>query len=124
MIADSDPTVRNKNGTTNNGLYHFFVSYIHSLELQERHPDILDIYGKVNKEKAEEYIWNEINQYSPDSKEYIYALYKMPTEMRHTMLTPTGQGNFSKVKITDRLSVLNKLHLQNLMLYLLPLMEL
>ena len=109
LIANSNPLVRNKNGTTNSGLWHFFVSYIHSLELLERHPDIMDKFGKVNREKAEEYIWNEVKQYSPDSKEYVYALYKMPTEMRHALLTPTGQGNFSKVRITKRLDELRQM---------------
>lgn len=106
LIADSNPKVLNENGQTNSGLWYYFVSYIHSLELLEKFPDIKDIYGKINREKAEEYIWNDIRKYPKDSKEYIYALYKQPMELRHTLLTPTGQGYFSKIRITNRLDEL------------------
>lgn len=109
LIADSNPLILNKNGKTNSGLWYYFVSYIHSLELYEMIPAIKDVYGNINREMAEEYIWNEIKKYPKDSKDYIYALYKMPMEMRHTLLTPTGQGYFSKIRITHRLDGLRLL---------------
>lgn len=115
LIADSNPKILNENGKTNSGLWHYFVSYIHSFELMEKFTqmgrlrELLDVHGFINKEVAEEYIWNEIKKYPKDSKEYIFALYKMPMEPRHSLLTPTGQGYFSKIKITDRLNQLREM---------------
>lgn len=122
LIADSNPKVLNANGKTNSGLWYYFVSYIHSFELMEkfqqmelqpsskwRLSDLLDKYGKVNREVAEEYIWNEVRNHPKDSKGYVYALYKMPMELRHALLTPTGQGYFSKLRITNRLDILRAL---------------
>ena len=109
LIADSNPRVLNANGKTNSGLWIWFVSYIHSLELLEILPAIKDKYGFINREMAEEYIWNDIKKYPKDSKEYIYALYKQPMELRHALLTPTGQGYFSKLRITNRLDELRLL---------------
>ena len=109
LIADSNPKVRNANGKTNSGLYYYFVSYAYSFELWERYPQIKDKYGNVNLEMAEEIIWNEIKKYPKDSKPYIFALYKMPTQMRHTLLTATNQGYFSKVRIAARLEYLRAL---------------
>lgn len=110
MIADSNPSVRNENGQTNNGLYRFFVSYINSFELIEKMSGfgmkVKDKYGFVNREMAEEFIWKDINRHPKDSKEYIYALYKQPMELRHALLTPSGQGTFNKLKITNRLDIL------------------
>lgn len=106
LISDSNPKVLNENGQTNSGLWYYFVSYIHSLELLEKKPEIKDIYGNINREMAEEFIWNDVKKYPKDSKEYIYSLYKQPMEMRHALLTPTGQGYFSKIRITHRLDIL------------------
>ena len=109
LIADSNPRVLNSNGKTNSGLWIFFVSYIHSLELLEILPAIKDKYGNINRAMAEEYIWNDVKKHQKDSKEYIFALYKQPMELRHTLLTPTGQGYFSKIRTSHRLDVLRGL---------------
>lgn len=109
LISDSNPKNLNSNGKTNSGLWIWFVSYIHSLELLEILPAIKDIYGKINREMAEEYIWNDVKKYPKDSKEYIFSLYKQPMELRHALLTPTGQGYFSKLRITHRLDQLRSL---------------
>lgn len=109
LISDSNPKVLNANGKTNSGLWLFFVSALDSLLLLSELPDVLDKYGKVNKEMALEYIHNDINQHPKDSKEYIYAKYKMPLELRDALLTPTGQGYFSKIRITHRLDQLREM---------------
>jgi len=109
LIADSNIKALNENGKTNSGLWSWFVSYIHSFELLEKLPEIKDVYGMINREMAEEYIWREINQHPKDSKEYIYKLYKMPMVMRHALLTPTTQGYFSKIRIAHRLDILRSL---------------
>jgi hypothetical protein len=109
MIAGSDPSIRNPNGYTNTGLYEFFISGIHSMELVEKLPEVLDKFGSVNKEMAEEFIWNEVNQHQKNSKEYIYALYKMPLVKKHAMLTATSNTYFSKVRVSARLDELRKL---------------
>ncbi len=109
IIANSNPVVRNKNGKTNTGLYKYFVSGIHSLDITEELPDVLDKYGEVNKEMAEEFLWNEINKHPKDSKQYIYALYKTPMEERHALLSPSNSSFFSKIRITKRLDELRNL---------------
>jgi len=109
IISDSNPRVRNANGKTNSGLYHYFVSYVYSFELWERYPQIKDKYGDVNVAMAEEIIWTEVNKYSKDSKGYVFALYKMPMQIRHVLLTATNQGYFSKIRITARLDELRAL---------------
>lgn len=109
LIADSNPRNLNSNGKTNSGLWIFFVSYIHSLELLTILPAIKDKFGKINREMAEEYIWNDVKKHQKDSKEYIFALYKQPMELRHTLLTPTGQGYFSKIRTSHRLDILRGL---------------
>lgn len=109
LISDSNPLVRNKNGKTNSGLYYYFVSYVYSFELWEKYPQIKDKYGRVNIEMAEEIIWEEINKYPKDSKNYIYTLYKMPTRMRHALLTATNQGYFSKLRTSLRLEQLREM---------------
>lgn len=115
LISNSNPKVLNENGKTNSGLWYYFVSYIHSFELIEKFVqmgklrELVDLYGFINKERAEEYIWNDIKKYQKGSKEYIFSLYKQPMEMRHALLTPTGQGYFSKIRITNRLEELRGL---------------
>ncbi len=109
LISDSNPRVRNANGKTNSGLYYYFVSYVYSFELWERHPHIKDKYGNVNVAMAEEIIWNEINKHPKDSKAYTFALYKMPTQINHVLLTATNQGYFSKIRISARLDELRAL---------------
>lgn len=113
LISDSNPKVLNENGQTNTGLWRYFVSYINSFELIEKMQsqglEIKDIYGNINRDMAEEYIWNDVKKYPKDSKEYVYALYKQPMEMRHALLTPTGQGYFSKLRITNRLDELREM---------------
>lgn len=113
LIADSNPLVRNANGKTNSGLYLFFVAYIHSLELLENLPAIKDVFGRINKDMAEEYIWNKVNQYQKDSKEYTHELYRMPMTLKHCLLTATGQGIFSKIKISTRLDELRGMSYDN-----------
>lgn len=109
MIADSNPKIRNSNGKTNNGLYHFFVSYVHSFELWERYPQIKDKFGRVNVAMAEQIIWEEIKQHPKDSKAYIFSLYRMPMRLRHTLLTASNQGYFSKIRIAATLDYLRGL---------------
>lgn len=113
LISDSNPKVLNENGQTNSGLWYYFVSYTCSHELitlmEKKGTPIKDKYGFINNELAEGYIWNDVKKYPKDSKEYIYALYKQPMELRHALLTPTGQGYFSKLRITHRLDELRLL---------------
>jgi len=109
LIANSSPSIRNENGKTNTGLYKYFVSGIHSLDVLEEKPEVLDKYGFINKEMAEEFLWNNIKKYPKDSKEYTFALYKTPMEERHALLTATGQGYFSKIRISARLDELRNM---------------
>lgn len=103
IIANSNPKIRNANGKTNTGLHKFFVSGIHALDLVEEMPELLNKYGFVNKEMAEEYLWNNINKYPKDSKEYIFALYKTPMLEAHAMLSSSTLNLFPKIRIAARL---------------------
>jgi len=109
LIADSNPKILNANGKTNSGLWLYFVDATDSLLLLEELPGVLDKYGKIDKGMATEWIMNDISKHPKDSKEYIYAKYKMPLELRDALLTPTGNGTFNKIKITARLDILRSL---------------
>lgn len=109
LIANSNPKIRNANGKTNSGLWKFFVSGIHSLDLVEEKPEILDQYGFINKEMAEEYLWNNINKYPKDSKEWIFALYKTPMIEQHAMLSSSTLNLFPKIRIASRLTELGQM---------------
>lgn len=109
LIANSNPKIRNGNGKTNSGLYKYFVSGIHSLDLLEERPEILNKHGFINKEMAEEHLWNNINKYAKDSKEYIFALYKTPMIEEHALLSSSTANLFPKVRIAARLKVLGEL---------------
>jgi hypothetical protein len=111
LIANSNPRIRNANNKTNSGLYKFFVSGIHSLDLVEEKPEVLDKYGFINKEMAEEYLWNNINKYQKDSKEYIFALYKTPMIEAHAMLSSSTLNLFPKIRIAARLKELAEIPL-------------
>lgn len=109
LIANSNPKIRNANGKTNSGLYKYFVSGIHSLDLTEEIPEVLDKYGFVNKEMAEEYLWNNVNKYTKDSKEYVFALYKTPMIEQHAMLSSSTLNLFPKIRIAARLKELGEM---------------
>lgn len=110
LIANSNPLIRNKNGKTNSGLYKYFVDATDSMLLVKEIPDILDIYGDIDRARAEEWIWNEHNKYAPGSKEYIFSLYKLPLDEKHVLLSPTANsGYFNKIRISARLDALRAL---------------
>lgn len=109
LIANSNPKIRNANGKTNSGLYKFFVSGIHSLDLLEERPEIKDLYGFINKEMAEEHLWNNVNKYAKDSKEYIFALYKTPMIEEHALLSSSTANLFPKIRIAAQLKYLAEL---------------
>jgi hypothetical protein len=111
LIANSNPKIRNANGKTNSGMYKYFVSGIHSLDLVTEYPEIKDIYGFINREKAEEILWNNINKYQKDSKEYIFALYKTPMEERHALLSSSTGNLLPKIRMSARLDEIASLPL-------------
>jgi hypothetical protein len=82
---------------------------VDSLIITEEIPDVLDVYGKVDKERAEEWIWNDINKHPKGSKAYTFALYKMPLEERHALLSTATQTYFRKLEITERLREIREL---------------
>jgi len=103
LIANSNPLNKDKFGKTVSGLWKYFISAIHSQYVPK---EFTDIYGKVNKEKAEEWIWNEIRKYPEGTKEYIYALYKLPLKEEHALLSSAISNLFHKVRISARLTEL------------------
>ena len=106
LIANSNPLKKDKFGKTISGLWEFFISAIHSQYVPR---EFTDMFGIVNKEKAEEWVWNEIRKYPEGTKEYIYALYKLPLKKEHALLSSAIGSLFPKVRISARLSVLEGL---------------
>lgn len=106
LIAKSNPIQKDQFGKTQSGGWKYFISAIHSQYVPK---EFTDIYGKVNKEKAEEWIWNEIKKYPAGTKEYIYALYKLPLKEEHALLSSAVANLFSKQRISARLTELEGL---------------
>lgn len=114
LIANSNPKVRNPNGKTNSGGYKYFVNAIDSMYVyqqikQQTGKSIIDQYGYVNKEMAEEWVWNEHNKYQKGTKEYFFSLYKLPLIEQHALLSATVSNLFRKPAIVDRLTYLEGL---------------
>jgi hypothetical protein len=107
IIRDSNPKVRDQNGRTTSGLYKWFVSAIHSADIPEEHREIK--FGKVNKDKAEAYVWAELNKYPKDSKQYVFAMRRLPIEEKHGLMAATNVNYFSKIRIDARLQELQNL---------------
>lgn len=103
LIAKSDPRKKDQFGKTESGLWKYFISAIHSQYVPK---EFTDIYGKVDKARAEEWIWNEIRKYPEGTKEYIYALYKLPLKEEHALLSSAVSNLFHKVRISARLTEL------------------
>lgn len=103
LIAKSNPQIVDEYGKTQSGLWKYFISAIHSQYVPK---EFTDIYGKVDKEKAEEWIWNEIRKYPEGTKEYIYALYKLPLKEEHALLSSATTNLFPKIRIASRLTEL------------------
>lgn len=106
LIAKSNPLNKDEYGKTQSGLWKYFISAIHSQYVPK---EFTDIYGKVDKEKAEAWVWNEIRKYPEGTKEYIYALYKLPLKEEHALLSSAVSNLFSKVRISSRLTDLEAL---------------
>ncbi len=114
LIANSNPKVRNPNGKTNSGGYKYFVNavdswYVYHEIKKQRNISIIDLYGNVNKEMAEEWIWNEHNKHQKGTKEYFFSLYKLPLIEEHALLSATVSNLFRKPAIVDRLHYLDGL---------------
>ena len=101
LIANSNPLKVDKFGKTVSGLWKYFISAIHSQYVPK---EFTNKFGIVDKEKAEEWIWNEIRKYPEGTKEYIYALYKLPLKEEHALLSSAVSNLFSKVRISSRLT--------------------
>ena len=103
LIANSNPLKKDKFGKTVSGLWEYFISAIHSQYVPR---EFTDKFGIVNKEKAEEWVWNEIRKYPEGTKEYIYALYKLPLKKEHALLSSAIGSLFPKIRISARLTIL------------------
>jgi hypothetical protein len=103
LIANSNPNNKDQFGKTVSGNWEYFISAIHSQYVPK---EFTDIYGIVNKEKAEEWVWNEIRKYPEGTKEYIYALYKLPLKKEHALLSSAIANLFGKARISARLTEL------------------
>jgi hypothetical protein len=114
LISNSNPLIRNQNGKTNSGLYKYFIDATDSLILLKEMPDIIDKFGFVDRERAEEWVWNEHKKYPVGSKEYIFSLYKLPMEEKHVLLSPNvSSGYFNRVRIAVRMEELRGLPFDN-----------
>lgn len=101
LIANSNPLKVDVFGKTVSGLWKYFISAIHSQYVPK---EFTNKFGIVDKEKAEEWIWNEIRKYPEGTKEYIYALYKLPLKEEHALLSSAVSNIFNKVRFSNRLT--------------------
>lgn len=106
LIANSNPNHKDQYGKTISGSWKYFISAIHSQYVPKEYTDK---FGIVNKEKAEEWIWTEIKKYPEGTKEYIYALYKLPLKEEHALLSSAISNLFNKPRISSRLTELEGL---------------
>lgn len=106
LIANSNPLNKDPFGKTVSGSWEFFISAIHSQYVPK---EFTDKFGIVNKEKAEEWVWNEIKKYPEGTREYIYALYKLPLKKEHALLSSAISNLFGKIRISSRLTKLESL---------------
>jgi len=103
LIANSNPRILNPNGKTNSGLWEYFEDATASLLLEQEMPGIIDKYGDVDRERAEEWIWNEHKKYATGSQEYIFSMYKFPMKKEHALLSPNvNNGYFNRLRIATR----------------------
>lgn len=106
LIASSNPLRKDQFGKTVSGLWEYFISAIHSQYVPK---EFTDKFGIVDKARAEEWVWNEIRKYPQGTKEYIYALYKLPLKKEHALLSSAVNNIFSKPRISERLTELESL---------------
>ena len=110
IIQQSNPLVRDANGRTTTGLYEWFVSAIHSADIPEEHRDpAYTRFGKINKDKAEAYVWAQVNKYGKDTKQYVFELRRMPLKKEHGLLAATDKTYFPVIRFDARLNELNSL---------------
>lgn len=107
LIANSNPLNKDSFGKTISGAWKYFISAIHSQYVPKEYTDK---FGIVDKARAEEWIWNEIRKYPEGTKEYIYALYKLPLKEEHALLSSAVSNLFGKVRISSRLTDLEAMH--------------
>ncbi len=106
LIAGSNPHNKDQFGKTVTGLWEYFISAIHSQYVPK---EFTDKHGFVNKDQAEQWIWNEIRKYPEGTKERIFAMYKLPLKKEHALLSSSIANIFSRVRIASRLDYLDGL---------------
>lgn len=105
IIGQSDPEVRDDNGYTTSKLYEYFVSAIYSHDL----PNFYDKFGKLDKARAEEYIYRDRAKLEKGTKKYIFELRRMPLTKAEALMTATNVTIFDKVRLTERLQQLQRM---------------
>jgi hypothetical protein len=121
LIAESDPRFKGEDGKTKSGLWKYFVEITEShfviIEVNKylkyagyNITDVRDVYGKVNKEICEEWVWKQHNKFPKNSQKYIYSLYKLPIEEAHALITPAHSKQIlPKLRMTTRRNYLEAL---------------
>lgn len=121
LIAESDPRFKGDDGKTKSGMWKYFVEITEShfviIEVNKylKHAgynitDVRDVYGNVNKEICEEWVWKQHNKFPKNSQKYIFSLYKMPIEEAHALLTPSKSSEvLPKLRMTVRRAYLESL---------------
>lgn len=103
MYHESDPEVRDANGKTKTGLYHYFVPGIYYMNVE-----MADKYGKIDAARAEEAIMNELANFTVGTKEYIYQKRRIPLTIQDALASATLSNIFDKDRIEKRLTILRK----------------
>lgn len=107
LIAESDPRKKMPNGKTKSGLWKYFVNITSSLFVVEQIPGCRDVYGHVDRERVEEWVWAEHKKFPENSQDYIFSLYKLPLKEEHALLAAvTSKNTFPRLRFSSRLSEL------------------
>lgn len=110
IIYDSNPMVRDPNGRTTSGLYEWFVGAIHSADIPEEYRDpAYTKFGKINKDRAEQYVISEVEKYPKDSKQRVFAMRRLPLEKKHGLMAAADKMYFPIIRIDERLHELSSM---------------
>ncbi len=103
MYHESDPEVRDGNGKTKNGCYRYFIRGIYYMNVE-----LADKYGYLDEVAAEKAIMNELSNFTPGTKEWIFQKRRIPLTIEDALASATFSNIFDKIRIDKRLLILRK----------------
>lgn len=102
MWHGSDTDDRDANGRTKTGLYQYFISAI------DAQFDFADIYGRINRDQAEQWIRNEYAKYPEGSKERMFEERRLPLTKEMALATANSSAVFNTKRLQHFITILEK----------------